>query len=135
MASAFLFYIFPRLIPRVDTVIAAGLIIGLLPVMLRLALRHLAARGTFVEEILIVGTGELPAKLHRELRRGMVRSKRHTQVLSLSEGLADRGRAIELADLTDLVVRGQISRVVIAEMDSLSEERGVGNGGGTRWEE
>lgn len=123
LASAFLFYVFPGLIPRVGTVIVAGLIIGLLPVMLRLCLRHLAARGKFVEEILIVGTGELPAKLHRELRRGAFRSKRHAQVLSLSEGLADRGRAIELADLTDLVVRGQISRVVIAEMDSRNRER------------
>jgi sugar transferase (PEP-CTERM system associated) len=122
VASALLFYIFPGLIPRVDAVIAAGLLIGLLPVVLRLSLPHLAVRGKFVEEILIVGTGELPAKLHRELGRGMGRSKRRTEVLSLPE-MAGRGRAIDLTDLGDVVTRGQISRVVIAELDARNREK------------
>jgi sugar transferase (PEP-CTERM system associated) len=122
VASALLFYIFPRLIPRVDAVIGAGLLIGLLPVVLRLSLQNLAVRGKFVEEILIVGTGELPAKLHRELGRGMVRSKSRTQVLSLSE-MTGRGRAIDLTDLSDVVAKGQISRVVVAELDARNREK------------
>jgi len=122
LASALLFHIFPRLIPRVDAVIAGGLLIGLLPVVLRLSLQNLAVRGKFVEEILIVGTGDLPLKLHRELGRGMVRSKRRTQVLSLSE-MTGRGRAIDLTDLSDVVAKGQISRVVIAELDARNREK------------
>ena len=123
VASALLFYVFPGLIPRVGAVIGAGLLIGLLPVALRLSLQHLAARGKFVDEVLIVGTGELPAKLHRELGRGMVHSKRRAKVLSPFEGLAGRGRAIDLADLSEVVAKGQISRVVIAELDARNREK------------
>jgi len=111
------------LVPRVDIALAWGLLVGLLPIILRLSLQHLVTHGKFVEEILIVGTGDLPAKLHRELGRGLCRSKGNTQVLSLSESLADRGGAIDLTELNELVVRDQISRVVIAELNAQSRER------------
>jgi len=123
VASVALFYVFPGLMPRVDIALAAWILIGLLPVVLRLSLQRLVARGKFVEEILIVGTGDLPAKLHRALGRGMDYSKRKTQVLSLSEGLARRGAAIDLTELNQLVVRDRISRVVIAELNPQSRER------------
>jgi sugar transferase (PEP-CTERM system associated) len=123
LVSALLFYIFPGLIPQLNMLITAGILIGFLPVILRLSLQHLAIRGKFVEEILIVGTGELPAKLHRELGRGMARQERHAQVLSFSESLADRGREIDLTELNEVVAGGRISRVVIAELDARNRER------------
>jgi len=123
LASAALFYVLPGLLPRVDMALAAGVPIALLPVILRPLLRRLVIRGKFVEEILIVGTGDLPAKLHRELGRGMGYSKRNPQMLSPFEGLADRGSAVDLAELNELVVRDQISRVVIAERSAQSRER------------
>jgi sugar transferase (PEP-CTERM system associated) len=123
LASGLLFYILPSINLRVGTVVAAGLLAGALPVVLRSYLRHLALRGKFVEEILIVGTGELPAKLHRELGRGMVRTKRHARVLSLSESLSTRGREIDLAELNDLVAKARITRVVVAELDARTRER------------
>jgi len=123
LASGLLFYLFPSLSPRVDTVVAAGLLIGVLPVALRSYLQHVALRGKFVEEVLIVGTGELPAKLHQELGRGITRTKRHARVLSLSDSLTARGREIDLAELSDFVARARIARVVIAELDARTRER------------
>lgn len=91
--------------------------------VLRLSLQRLIARGKFVEEILIVGTGDLPAKLHRVLVRGVSHSKRNTQVLSVSDGLADRRAAVYLTQLNELVARDRISRVVIADRDAQRRER------------
>ena len=44
-------------------------------------------------------------------------------MLSPFEGLADRGSAVDLAGLNELVARDQISRVVIAELNAQSRER------------
>src|SRR5579864_2365196 len=124
--SALLFYAFPGLVPRVDIVLSAGLLICLLPVVLRLFLQRLINRGKFVEEILIVGTGDLPAKLHRALGRSLSHSRRHTQMRKPSGNLAGRVVAIDLAELNELVARDQISRVVIADLDAQSRERLAG---------
>ncbi len=123
VASAWLFYLFPVLVPQVSAALLAGLLIGLLPVILRLFLRRLIARGKFVEEILIVGTGDLPAKLHRVLVRGSGHSRRNTQVFSVSEGQTDRAPAVDLTELNELVAKDGISRVVIADLDTQSRER------------
>src|ERR1041385_680072 len=123
LASGLLFQIFPGLVPRFDVALAAGLLTVLLPVILRLFLQRLVSRGKFVEQILIVGTGDLPAKLQRALDRGMGHSKRNTQMLSLSDSLTDRGRAVDVTELKTLVERDQISRVVIAELGAESRER------------
>jgi hypothetical protein len=71
MASASLFFLFPASVPRVDMAILALLLIGFLPVGARFFLRHAVPRGKFVDEILIVGTGDLPARLHRALGGGV----------------------------------------------------------------
>ena len=123
VASAWLFYLFPGLVPPLSAALVAALLIGVLPVVLRLSLQRLIARGKFVEEILIVGTGDLPAKLHRVLVRGVSHSKRNTQVLSVSDGLADRRAAVYLTQLNELVARDRISRVVIADRDAQRRER------------
>ena len=123
LTSALLFHVLPGLVPRVDVALAAGLPIALLPVILRPLLRNLVTRGKFVEEILIVGTGDLPAKLHRALGRGTGHAKPNPQMLSPFEGLAERGSAVDLAELHELVARDQITRVVIAELSPQSRER------------
>ena len=123
LASGLLFHVLPGLLPRVEIALGAGLPITLLPVILRPLLRRLVARGKFVEDILIVGTGDLPAKLHRELGRGLGHSKRNPQMLSPFEGLADRGSAVDVAELDELVARDRISRVVIAELSAQGRER------------
>lgn len=123
LASALLFYVFPGLAPRVDVAVIAAFVIGLLPIILRFGLRHLVTRGKFVEQVLIVGTGELPAKLHRALGMGMGNMKRERHLPGHSETLTDRGVTVDLAELNEWVVRNQISRVVIAELDAQSRER------------
>jgi sugar transferase (PEP-CTERM system associated) len=123
LASTLLFRVLPGLAPRVDIALAAGLPIALLPVILRPLLQNLVTRGRFVEEILIVGTGDLPAKLHRALGRGMGHAKPNPQMVSPFGGLADRGSAVDLAELDELVARDRISRVVIAELSAHSRER------------
>jgi len=120
LASAILFYVFPGLVPRVDITLTWGLLIGILPVILRPCLRHLVTHGKFVEEILIVGTGDLPAKLHRVLGRGLNRPEHNAPVC---DSLANRGTAIDLTELNGLVARDQISRVVIAELNAQSRDR------------
>lgn len=123
LASAWLFYLVPGLAPPSGIAVSAGLLIGLTPTVLRLFLRHLIPRGKFVEEVLIVGTGNLPAKLHRDLVRGAGPWKSGTRVLSMPESLTDLGAPIYLTELKELVTRDQISRVVVADLDTLSRER------------
>ena len=120
LASAWLFYLVPGLVPTTGVALSVGLLIGLFPVILRFFLPQLVARGKFVEEILIVGTGDLPSKLHRALGGGSDRPKRDTQVTSVAEGLTGLGAAIDLAELKELVARDQIARVVIADLDTRS---------------
>lgn len=123
LAAAWLFLLVPGLAPAAGATLEAGLLLGLLPVTLRWFLRHLIARGKFVEEILIVGTGDLPAKLQQALGRGAGATKRNKQVVSVAGGLADSGSAIDLTDLEDVVSRDKISRVVVADLDTRSRER------------
>jgi sugar transferase (PEP-CTERM system associated) len=120
LASAVLIYAFRGLVKRVDITLMSLLLIGLLPVFLRLSLRHLVNRGKFVEDVLIVGTGDLPGKLHRALGRGLIRSERNAPA---PESLTNRSAAIDLSELDALLARNQISRVVIAEMNAQSRDR------------
>src|SRR5579863_9128901 len=114
LTSALLFHVFPGLVLRVETALGTALLIGLLPVSVRLCLGHLVTRGKFVDEILIVGTGDLPTKLYRALGRSMAHSPLPTQMPNLSESRTRRGM-VDLAELNELVINGRISRVVIAE--------------------
>jgi sugar transferase (PEP-CTERM system associated) len=123
LVSSALFYLFPSLIPRTSIALAAGLLICLLPAGVRYVLRHLITRGKFVEEILIVGTGELPAKLHRALGDGFGHSMAHAKAAIVSAHVAGRRTAVHLTELPDCVAKGQISRVVIAELDALRREK------------
>jgi sugar transferase (PEP-CTERM system associated) len=123
LASASLFYAFPGVVPRAGIALSTGLLIGLIPVALRVFLSKLVTRGKFVEEILIVGTGDLPAKLHRVLGHGVEHVKRNAPALSISANVADPGAAIDLSELKTMVASGQIARVVVADLDTRSRER------------
>ena len=121
-ASMAFFRVFPRFVPRADITLAAALLPGLLPAMVRLFLPHLLARGRCVEQILIVGTGDLAAKLYRTLVcdvRGPIRG----QVPAISDSAAERGLTVDFTKLNELVVRSKIRRVVVADVDALSRER------------
>jgi len=123
LASALIFHMFPAVIPHAGSALSAALLMGLLPVGLRLSLRNLVTHGKCVEDILIVGTGELAASLYRALGRGATWSKRAQQMVSLSESLVDRGVAVDFEELNELVLKSRISRVVIAELDTHSREK------------
>src|SRR5208282_3766235 len=116
LASALLFRVFPGLVPRLDTALLAAVLIGLLPLNVRLVLRYLVTHGKGVEDILIVGTGDLPAKLHRALGRSATHSGRQLEIASPPQSRTKRWGSVDLAELSELVVRDQISRVVIAEL-------------------
>lgn len=123
LVSALLFQVSPNLVPRDGSALPAVLLIGLLPVTLRLLLRPLVARGKFVEEVLIVGTGDLPAKLHRALGRAPGQAELHTRMLDLSGSLTDCGVALDFTGLEELLLQRKISRVVIADANAQSRER------------
>lgn len=122
LASALISRILPSLSPPADLAIAATLITGLLPVILRLFLQRLVTRGRFVEEILIVGSGDLPAKLRHALGRAG-HSECHSQALSLPRSRWEQIGAVDFSELRELVARDRISRVVIAELDAQRRER------------
>jgi exopolysaccharide biosynthesis polyprenyl glycosylphosphotransferase len=122
LVSASLFFLFPGLRPRVSVGIVAGLLVVLLPVMVRFCLQNLVSRGTFGERVLIVGTGDLPARLDRALGRDISSAARNTRMLNFPDRSTDRVSASDLAELTRLVVRDRISRVVIADVDPQSRD-------------
>lgn len=126
-ASALLFYIFPALAASAEAALAGVLLAGLVPVILRPLLRYLVAQKKFAEGILIVGTGELAGKLYRALangRNGWKQDQRRAgELLEFPESPADLGTTVDFAQLSDLVLRDRISRVVVAEQDSQSRGR------------
>ncbi|SPF45618.1 putative Sugar transferase, PEP-CTERM system associated [Candidatus Sulfopaludibacter sp. SbA4] len=121
--SAGLFSVFPRLVPPVGATSAAALVFGLLPVMFRMFLPHLITRGRCVEQILIVGTGDLAAKFYRQLDGGVGWPDLDPQMPSVPRSSADRVGTVEFTDLNDLVLRNRISRVVVTDLDALNRER------------
>ena len=121
LATALLFCAFRGLVHRVDITLMWGLAIGLMPVILRISLRQMVNRGKFVEDVLIVGTGDLPGRLHRALGSGLIRSGRQAPV---PESLTNNwSAAIDLSELDGLLARDQITRVVIAELNAQSRDR------------
>ena len=123
VSSAGIFRVFPELFPGLPLVLAWGLLIGLLPLIMRSCLQHLVCRGKLIEEILIVGTGDLPAKLHRSLGQGLRRSKSGGPEQNFSESLASACVAMDLTELNGWVMRFHVSRVVIADLNVQSRER------------
>jgi len=122
LAAALLFRAFPNLVPRTGLALTAALLLGFLPAILKVFLPHLLTRGRCVEDILIVGTGDLAGKLYRALVSQVGRSRCRRPMMGNSEKLAERGLALDFEELGDLVVTRGISRVVVADLDALSRE-------------
>jgi sugar transferase (PEP-CTERM system associated) len=125
LASVLLFYLFPPLAHGISAV--AGIVLAvLLPVMLRPILKQLISHKKLVEDILIVGTGDLVGKLYRDLadcaapleNDSETTQRRVSGVLMFPETLGDiTPTTIDLAQLNEMVERGGVSRVVIAEQN------------------
>jgi sugar transferase (PEP-CTERM system associated) len=125
LASVLLFYFFPPLAHGIYAF--AGIVMAvLLPVMLRPIFKKLVRHKKLVEDILIVGTGDLVGKLYRDLANGAeplqsssdTTQKRVSGLLMFPENLGDSpSTTIDLAQLNEIVERGGVSRVVIAEQN------------------
>jgi sugar transferase (PEP-CTERM system associated) len=122
LASTVLFEIFPQLVPRASVAFAAALSFGVFPAVLRMTLPCLVNHGRCVEEILIVGTGDLASKLYHSLLRTISCSNRRSH-----RGDADNAAKLTLvadfADLGELVAKRRIARVVVADLDGWGRER------------
>jgi sugar transferase (PEP-CTERM system associated) len=126
LASVLLFYLFPSLAHGINGVFAGVVMAVLLAVMLRPILKHLVSHKKLVDRSLIVGTGDLVGKLYRDLANGAAplqfRSEttqgRGSRVLAFPQ---DPDNAlfttIDAVRLDEILERGGISRVIIAEQD------------------
>lgn len=127
LAAAPLFYLFPVLSPSAGVAGAGALLVSLLPVVLRSLLRYLNNREMLVEGILIVGPGYLAGKLYRALTNGSSHFKgpevHANGLIDFPESPADRGVTVDFAQLSEMVVRDRISRVIVAELDTPSREK------------
>ena len=122
LTAALLFRLFPRVVPHTRSALLAALLIGILPFVLRMVFRQLVTRGKCVQEILIVGTGDLAAKLFRTL--GSIEpSSRRQSAPSLLPNPLDRSIPVDFTGLAELVVRNSISTVVVAEVGAETRER------------
>jgi exopolysaccharide biosynthesis polyprenyl glycosylphosphotransferase len=116
---------FPAPRMRTEAYFAGLLLAGLLPVVLRPVLRHLITDEKLVEGMLIVGSGELAAKLHQALATHGSTSRPHnaSALLRFPEFPADAGDATDFSRLPDILLRGRISRVIVAEQNAQNRAR------------
>jgi hypothetical protein len=125
-AFVLLLYLFPSLSRGIDGVVVGVVMAVLLPAALRPILKQLIGRKKLVEEVLIVGTGDLVGKLYRDLANGAAPLQRQSAsgVLIFPESLGDTpSTTIGLGRLDEIVKRGGVSRVVIAEQDSQTRNK------------
>jgi exopolysaccharide biosynthesis polyprenyl glycosylphosphotransferase len=113
----------PRL--RTDAYFAGLLLAGLLPVVLRPVLRHLIDDERLVEGMLIVGSGELAAKLHEALAARGSPSRPHgtSALLRFPEFPTEAGDTTDFSRLPDILRRDRISRVIVAEQNAQNRAR------------
>ncbi len=119
LASVLVFWFSPLLSPGTTSIVAAALLAGLTPVLLRPALQFLVRRGKFVEVILIAGTGELAGQLYDAL----VDSKsawraRKSRPIEFPNGAKGTSTVVDCEQLVQLTAQERISRVIVAERDA-----------------
>lgn len=113
-----LFFIFPALSPGFLEVLAAAVLSALMLFASRSILRVLVKRKKIVEGLLIVGTGDLAAKLYNELVHGKRENDIEAFITSPSSNgnkIADPSTTIPYSELKALTLRDGISRIVVAE--------------------
>lgn len=109
-STGLLFHLFPHRSFRKDLIVEASVLASLVPIVLRRILRFLIAQQKLVEGLLVVGTGDLAAKLVRDMEghASAVKSYARSEV------------AVDFPRLREMVEQGRISRVIVAERDDES---------------
>ncbi len=120
-AGMLLLYAFPALGSRTGAAVAGVLLAGLLPLALRPLLRQMVAHNKLVEGMLIVGNGQLAAKLYQALTIGDS-SERSSALLHFPGGPASGG-ITDFSCLPGILLRDRISRVIVAEQDAHNRSR------------
>src|SRR5258706_4585792 len=120
-AGMLLLYAFPALGSRTGAAVAGVLLAGLLPLALRPLLRPIVAHNKLVEGMLIVGNGQLAAKLYQALTIGDS-SQRSSSLLHFPGGPASGG-ITDFSCLPGILLRDRISRVIVAEQDAHNRSR------------
>jgi exopolysaccharide biosynthesis polyprenyl glycosylphosphotransferase len=108
---------FPATKLRTEAYFSGLLLAGLLPVVLRPVLRHLIADEELAEGMLIVGSGDLAAKLHQALVTYSSTSRPNGAgaLLRFPEFPGDE---TDFSRLPDILLRDRISRVIVAEQNT-----------------
>ena len=111
---------FPVAKLRTEAYFAGVFLAGLLPVVMRPVLRHLSADEELAEGMLIVGSGDLAAKLHQALVTYSSTSRPHGAgaLLRYPEFPAGAGDETDFSRLPDILLRDRISRVIVAEQNA-----------------
>ena len=120
-----LFLLFPRLAPGYPAGLSAALLSAMVLLSIRPLMGWLVRRRKMVEGVLIVGTGELARKLHRELVSAgtpvKIRGFLTDQPGFASSGVAE-GQAIHYSELRDLILKHRVSRIVVADPNPQTSE-------------
>ena len=127
LASVLLFCLLPSLAHGINGIVAGVVMAVLLPVMLRPILKHLVSHKKLVDRSLIVGTGDLVGKLYRDLANGAAplqfrsetaQGAQASRVLTFPQDPDNTPfTTIDAVRLDEILERGGISRIIIAEQD------------------
>ncbi len=112
-----LFYLFPGLATRLDSILAGACLAGVLPLTLRPVQQYIGRQKKLMEGVLIVGTGDLAQKLSQALDTDAVslRQEHAGGVRAISHPRGGRESVVDLQGLSEIVKRDNIGRVVVAE--------------------
>lgn len=112
-----LFYLFPGLSARLESVVAGTCLAGVLPVALRPVRHYIGRQKRLMEGVLVIGAGDLARKLSQALESDAVSLRKE-----LSEGISaiphphnGRESVADFDRLSEVVKRDNITRIVIAE--------------------
>jgi exopolysaccharide biosynthesis polyprenyl glycosylphosphotransferase len=122
-ASALMMRLLPVLFPQTAMAFVAGVGVGLMPVLVRLILENLASHGKCTENVLIVGTGDLPARLLAALGCGAWQPQRRVRALTVAGTPGEWNGAMDAGALGELAAGGRVSKLVIAERDAQSRQQ------------
>jgi sugar transferase (PEP-CTERM system associated) len=122
LVAAPLFFLLPGLFPGAEALLAGTLVPVSMVVLLRSLFRSLAARHKLGEGILIIGTGDGAAELHRALGSQpdswQGNGNRTGTLLQFPQTPAERG-LVDCDQLVRMTEQNGVKRVVIAEQDPM----------------